>query len=128
MKHKSRVTINYVVAEGTGTVNPGSESVKILNGVANGSKATAGKGYRFVGWYSDGACTNLLSQEPEFVPTKGTLLDPNNVESLGNKALLEKRINIRASDYRFDDKKKYYEGFTNTKGQAKEGTGIIELC
>ena len=58
---------------------------------------------------------------------EGTLSDPNNVESLGNKALLEKRINIRASDYRFDDKKKYYEGFTNTKGQAKEGTGIIEL-
>ena len=41
--------------------------------------------------------------------------------------MLEKRINIRASDYRFDDKKKYYEGFTNTKGQAKEGTAIIEL-
>lgn len=58
---------------------------------------------------------------------EGTLSDPNNVESLGNKALLEKRINIRASDYRFDDKKKYYEGFTNTKGQAKEGTAIIEL-
>ena len=58
---------------------------------------------------------------------EGTLSDPNNVESLGNKALLEKRINIRASDYRFDDKKKYYEGFTNTKGQVKEGTGIIEL-
>ena len=58
---------------------------------------------------------------------EGTLSDPNNVESLGNKALLEKRINIRASDYRFDDKKKYYEGFTNTKGQAKDGTGIVEL-
>lgn len=58
---------------------------------------------------------------------EGTLSDPNNVESLGNKALLEKRINIRASDYRFDDKKKYYEGFTNTKGQVKDGTGIIEL-
>ena len=58
---------------------------------------------------------------------EGTLSNPNNVESLGNKALLEKRINIRASDYRFDDKKKYYEGFTNTKGQVKEGTGIIEL-
>ena len=58
---------------------------------------------------------------------EGTLSDPNNVESLGNKALLEKRINIRASDYRFDDKKKYYEGFTNTKGQVKDGTGIVEL-
>ena len=46
---------------------------------------------------------------------------------MGNKALLEKRINIRASDYRFADKKKYYEGFTNSKGQVKEGTGVVEL-
>ena len=46
---------------------------------------------------------------------------------MGNKALLEKRINIRASDYRFADKKKYYEGFTNSKGQIKEGTGVVEL-
>ena len=58
---------------------------------------------------------------------EGSLTNPKNVESLGNKALLEKRINIRASDYRFDDKKKYYQGFTNTKGQSKEGTGIVEL-
>ena len=44
-----------------------------------------------------------------------------------NKALLEKKINIRASDYRFEDKKKYYKGFTNDKGQKKEGTKIVEL-
>ena len=35
--------------------------------------------------------------------------------------------NIRASDYRFADKKKYYEGFTNSKGQVKEKTGVVEL-
>ena len=58
---------------------------------------------------------------------EGSLTNPSNVESLGNKALLEKRINIRASDYRFDDKKKYYKGFTNTKGQSKDGTSIVEL-
>lgn len=55
------------------------------------------------------------------------LTDKNNLESLGNKALLEKSINIRASDYRFTDKKKYYQGFTNDKGKKKEGTQIIEL-
>ena len=58
---------------------------------------------------------------------ENSLTDARNVESLGNKALLEKRINIRASDYRFTDKKKYYEGFTNSKGQVKEGTGVVEL-
>jgi len=56
-----------------------------------------------------------------------TLKDKNNLESLGNKALLEKRINIRASDYRFEDKKKYYLGFTNDKGKVKEETKNIEL-
>ena len=58
---------------------------------------------------------------------EGSLSNPGNVESLGNKALLEKRINIRASDYRFGDKIKYYSGFTNSKGQSKEGTGNLEL-
>ncbi|AEF81428.1 conserved hypothetical protein [Leadbettera azotonutricia ZAS-9] len=56
-----------------------------------------------------------------------TLKNEKNLESLGNKALLEKRINIRASDYRFSDKIKYYQGFTNSKGQLKKGTQIKEL-
>ncbi len=56
-----------------------------------------------------------------------TLSDQRNMDSLGNKALLEKRINIRASDYRFVDKVKYYLGFTNSKKQKKEGTQIVEL-
>lgn len=39
-----------------------------------------------------------------------------NLEALGNKAILEKRINIRASDYRFEDKKKHYLGYRTSKG------------
>jgi len=57
-----------------------------------------------------------------------SLTDKNSLESLGNKALLEKSINIRASDYRFADKKKYYIGFNNDKGKVKDGTKIIELA
>lgn len=56
-----------------------------------------------------------------------SLLDGSNLESIGNKSLLEKGINIRASDYRFEDKKKYYMGFTNDKGKIKEPTIISEL-
>lgn len=55
------------------------------------------------------------------------LLEKNNLESLGNKALLEKTINIRASDYRFEDKKKYYMGYTTDSGKIKPPTNIIEL-
>ena len=56
-----------------------------------------------------------------------TLTNTKNLEALGNKVLLEDKINIRAADYRFSDKVKYYEGFTNDKGQHKAGTIISEL-
>lgn len=56
-----------------------------------------------------------------------TLKNIKNLEVLGNKALLEKRINIGAADYRFSDKIKYYTGFENSRGQRKEGTKVQEL-
>ncbi len=58
---------------------------------------------------------------------ENSLRNIKNIEKLGNKAFLEKRINIRASDYRFEDKIKYYQGFTNARNQEKEGTKNIEL-
>lgn len=58
---------------------------------------------------------------------ENSLTNPQNIEALGNKVLLEKRINIRASDYKFADKKKYYVGFNNARKQRKEGTRIHEL-
>jgi hypothetical protein len=56
-----------------------------------------------------------------------TLKNSKNIEALGNKSLLEKKINIRASDYRFVDKKTYYTGYINGRNQKKEGTKIQEL-
>ena len=56
-----------------------------------------------------------------------SLTNSKHLEALGNKALLEDKINIRASDYRFIDKVKYYTGFTNDKGQYKAGTIVSEL-
>lgn len=56
-----------------------------------------------------------------------SLSNVKNIEKLGNKSLLEKRINIRASDYRFEDKKKYYMGFITQRGKRKEPTAIISL-
>ncbi len=49
------------------------------------------------------------------------------LESLGNKAMLEKTINIRASDYKFSDKIKYYKGHTTASGKQKAGTMDAEL-
>ncbi len=50
-----------------------------------------------------------------------------NLEALGNKAMLEKRVNIRAADYQLKDKKKYYEGYVNDKGAKIPGTAVHEL-
>lgn len=55
------------------------------------------------------------------------LSNPALVEALGNKAILEGRINIRASDYRFEDKRRYYLGYTDDKGNKKEPTFNKEL-
>ena len=56
-----------------------------------------------------------------------SLTNPNNVELLGNKSLLEKKVNIRASDYRFSDKVAFYKGYMNKRNQWKEGTKVEEL-
>ena len=55
------------------------------------------------------------------------LVSDRQIDLLGNKSLLEKRINIRASDYRFEDKIKYYQGFDNSRGQRIGGTENLEL-
>ena len=73
------VTIQYQVVgpEGCGTVVPARETVKVLSGTANGSTAAASsEEYRFVGWYSDAACTNRVSADSKYVPEK---VDGKNV-------------------------------------------------
>ena len=56
-----------------------------------------------------------------------TLKNRKNLECLGNKELLERKINIPASEYRFKDKKKFYYGFITYKGAKKVGTNIKDL-
>lgn len=50
----------------------------------------------------------------------------NNIESLGNKILLEESINIRASDYRFKDKQKIYSG-EQRRGKNQRPSQITEI-
>lgn len=57
---------------------------------------------------------------------EGGLNAESNLESLGNKILLESSINIKASDYRFDDKKKIYSG-EQRRGKYKEPSKIAEI-
>lgn len=57
---------------------------------------------------------------------EGGLKAENNIDSLGNKILLEASINIKASDYRFDDKKKIYSG-EQRRGKNKDASKIAEI-
>lgn len=63
---ENEATINYVAVgpDGVtdfGSVNPTSETVKVLSGKAQGSTATATSNtYRFVGWYSNADCTQSV--------------------------------------------------------------------
>ncbi len=56
-----------------------------------------------------------------------SLINEENIESLGNKILLEESINIRASDYRFEDKKKIYSGEAR-RGRNKDRSKIAEIA
>jgi hypothetical protein len=56
----------------------------------------------------------------------GGLNCEKNIDSLGNKVLLESSINIRASDYRFEDKKKVYRG-EQRRGKNKDPSKIHEI-
>ena len=55
-----------------------------------------------------------------------SLTKQSNLESLGNKVLLEESINISASDYRFEDKKKIYSG-AQRRGKNQEPSQIAEI-
>lgn len=77
--NEKTAVINYKVVgpDGCGSVSPTSETVNMVTGTANGSTATASSNaYKFVGWYSDQACKNLVSSDAEYVPTKSGTLWP----------------------------------------------------
>jgi hypothetical protein len=58
---------------------------------------------------------------------ENNLVRKDSIESLGNKAFLEKKINIRASDYRFEDKKAHFLGRDGKSELTRKGTANVEL-
>ena len=57
---------------------------------------------------------------------EGGLKSESSLDLLGNKILLESSINIRAADYRFEDKKKIYSG-AQRRGNNKESSKVAEI-
>lgn len=86
---EEKVTINYVAVgpdgsvlganNNIGNVSPNSETIKVLSGTAEGSTATPAENFRLVGWYTDEACTQKVTDADgtvdasgKFVPAKKT--------------------------------------------------------
>lgn len=57
---------------------------------------------------------------------ESSLVHPGNLDSLGNKVLLEASINVRAADYRFEDKRKIYSGAMR-RGRQTAPSKIAEI-
>lgn len=69
---KEEVVLNYVNVSGSaaGSLSAYNEILKINDEEAKGSTATTNSGYVFDGWYADEECTQLLSSDSIFKPTK----------------------------------------------------------
>lgn len=65
-----------------GTVTPASETVKAITGTASGSTPQAKDGYKFVGWYTDEACT--IPVDKEWVDADNKLV-PGKTENYGTE-------------------------------------------
>lgn len=110
---ENKVNLHYKVAIGEGTIlcegeegKDVSEEVKIKTGVAKGAKAKVATGYKFAGWYRDQECTELLSEELQYVPTKekDTLWEETTyyakfIPALGNLTIV--RTNAAEADQVF---------------------------
>lgn len=87
-------------------------------------------------WMYQNPAQELLSNETklsiEHILAKNRNLDgvlekKENIELLGNKSLIENKLNIRASDYRFEDKREYYLGIRVVRDKKTIGTQVADL-
>lgn len=80
---ENEIEIKYVAVEADmGTVTLASETVKAITGTASGSTPQAKDGYKFVGWYTDEACT--ISVDKEWVDADNKLT-PDKTKNYGTE-------------------------------------------
>ena len=78
---EKQVSVKYVpVPADKGVLSIGSETVGAKTGTPNGSTPTANSGYRFVGWFTDEACTNPVPAE--WVGADNKLVPQKNADDL----------------------------------------------
>ena len=67
---KKGATINYVALGNGGTVSASQEVVGADESTSQGSTVTTNAGYTFEGWYADRECTEKVSSENKFAPSR----------------------------------------------------------
>ena len=72
----SSLKYQLIGAEGSGALSIGSENVFAVSGSANGSMATVNKGYKFIGWFLDEACSRPVPAE--WVDAETLMIVPQN--------------------------------------------------
>lgn len=98
---ENEIEIKYVaVGADMGTVTPASETVKAITGTASGSTPQAKNGYKFVGWYTDEACT--IPVDKDWVDADNKLV-PDKTENYGTEA--DPKMGYEAATYyaKFED-------------------------
>lgn len=98
---ENEIEIKYVaVEENMGTVTPASETVKAITGTASGSTPQAKDGYKFVGWYTDEACTIPVDEDWVDADNK---LTPGKTKNYGTEA--NPKMGYEAATYyaKFED-------------------------
>lgn len=98
---ENEIEIKYVaVGADMGTVTPASETVKAITGTASGSTPQAKNGYKFVGWYTDEACTIPVDEDWVDADNK---LTPGKTKNYGTEA--NPKMGYEAATYyaKFED-------------------------
>lgn len=98
---ENEIEIKYVAVEADmGTVTPASETVKAITGTASGSTPQAKDGYKFVGWYTDEACTIPVDEDWVDADNK---LTPGKTKNYGTEA--NPKMGYEAATYyaKFED-------------------------
>lgn len=133
---EQEVVINYEVVgpAGCGSVSLATETLQVLSGTALGSTPTANAGFRFVGWFTDEACTTAASAE--LVDAATNKLTPVKVDSKNVTATYYAKFTYDVADLMIkkegaDEKDTFIFRVENSDGFCVdvkiEGSGSVTL-
>ncbi|MDD5902259.1 MAG: InlB B-repeat-containing protein [Oscillospiraceae bacterium] len=123
---EKEVTINYQVVgpAGCGTVTPASETLKVLTGTAQGSTAAvSSETYRFVGWYKDKECTQLV--DSSWVDANNKLTPVKNADDAWTAATYYAKFEYNLTDLKITKTATPYDANDMFIFTVKHGDDVV---